>query len=106
MGARWGYYGDWISITPILDPDVDYRSTDLPVGVYLTATHAGEEHRCFVVPPVPDNDDGHWRYVYRGERYRTLSAVARVITGDPTFSGNRFWGLRRRRRRKYHASRR
>jgi hypothetical protein len=98
VAGRWGYTGRWTPVTDLLDPSVDYRAADLPVGVYLSVAYRGTDHRCFVVPPFPDNDKGYWRYVYRGERYRTLSAVARVITGDRTLSGNRFFRLRRRRR--------
>ena len=96
--SRWDWHWEWIDVTPMLSADVDYRAEDLPVGVYVTVTYRGEEHRCFVVPPVPDNDNGLWRYVYRGDRYRTLTAVARAITGEAGLSGNRFFRLRRRRR--------
>lgn len=82
----------------MLDPSVDHCAADLPVGVYLVVLYRGRSHRCFVVPPLPDNPRGFHRYVYQGERYRTLSAVALAITGDRNLSGNRFFKLRRRRR--------
>ena len=36
--------------------------------------------------------------MYRGERFKTLSAIAFIVTGDRWMSGNRFFGLRGRKR--------
>ena len=54
----------------------------------------------FITKPATTIREGRlwWRYIYKGTLYKTLSAVARKITGDPTLSGNRFFNLRRRRR--------
>ena len=98
MSSRWGYKGKWINASEIIDPSVAHRAEDLPVGVYLQVEFKGDTYTTFIVPPVPDNRRGHWRYVYKGERYKTLSAVAQKITGDPNLNGNRFWRLRRRKR--------
>jgi hypothetical protein len=98
MSTRWGYSGSWVNASSILEDGVDHRQSDLPVGVYLTVKYNGEQRTTFVVPPIPDNPYGYWRYVFDGERYRTLSNVAQQITGDPNTSGNRFWRLRRRKR--------
>lgn len=51
------------------------RDPRLPaVGSVLTRLHGGTEHRVTVL------DDG---FEYRGERFRSLSKIARVITGTP-----------------------
>ena len=95
--SRWGYRGPWIDVSDMVNSRVDYRGEDLPVGSSLTVTYKGDDYTVLVVPPVPDNGNGHWRYVYGDERFKTLSAVAALITGDRTLSGNRFFKLRRRR---------
>jgi hypothetical protein len=51
------------------------RDPRLPVaGTVLTRIHGTTEHRVTVL------DDG---FEYQGERYRSLSKIARVITGTP-----------------------
>jgi len=111
---RWGYRGSFHDVTGLIqevmrEGDVDFNSRDLKVGNALSVHYLGVRHTVAVVPPVPDNPKGHWRYVYdesqphspygpEAERYKTLSAVARVITGDRTLSGHRFFKLRRRRK--------
>ena len=90
---------------------VDFDPTyDLRPGHAVTRAYHGESHVVFVVY-VPRSDvcggatitpsaraRGWWRYWYRGQRYRTLSAVASAITGKPLTPGARFFGLRRLRR--------
>ena len=111
---RWGYKGTFHDVTDLIaevlkEGVVAFNSSDLEVGNALSVSYLGVRHTVAVVPPVPDNPKGHWRYVYdesnpgspygsEAERYKTLSAVARVITGDRTLSGHRFFKLRRRRR--------
>lgn len=74
----------------------------LPVGTRLRREWHGGIHEVTITYPAPkpercrarlDEQRGHWRYIYKGERYRSLSAIAYVITGDRTYSGNRFFGL-------------
>lgn len=55
-------------VTPTRDPRLP------PVGAVLTRLHAGKEHRVAVL-------DGSFEY--RGKSYRSLSAIAREITGTP-----------------------
>ena len=108
-GRRWGWPGVWVDLTDLLpeatNAEIDLKATDLVIGHTIMREWKGEEHRVYVVEPVPPatataaaKRRKWWRYVYRGERYKTLSAIARKVTGDPTFSGNRFFRLRRRRR--------
>ena len=52
-------------------------------GTWLSRTWHGEVHQVVVL-------DG--RYEYRGTRYRSLSEIARLITGTQ-WSGPRFFGL-------------
>ena len=50
------------------------RDPRLPaVGTEIVKTHKGEEHRVLVL------DDG---FEYRGERFKSLSAVAKAATGQ------------------------
>jgi len=79
---------------------VDYSSIDLAPGAVLRTTWNGQEYTVSVVEPTGSQQmhKGWWRYIYEGERYKTLSAVARKITGNASLSGNRFFKLRRRRR--------
>ena len=98
MTWNWGYTGEWVDVTEMVSGPVDYRQEDLAVGSILTTTYKGETFTVKVVPPIPINGRGLWRYVYEGERYRSLSAIAALVTGDPTLSGNRFFKLRRRRK--------
>jgi Protein of unknown function (DUF2924) len=63
------------------------RGDDRPiVGTRLVREHDGVEHRVTVL------QDG---YEYEGRRYRSLSAIARAITGT-RWNGWRFFGLRHR----------
>ena len=65
------------------------RDPRLPAsGTVLARVHKGVEHRVTVL-----DDD----FEYRGERYRTLSQVARRISGTP-WNGFLFFGLQRRTR--------
>ncbi len=101
---RWGLPRShkWVDVTPLVDQaeaaGIDLRPSDLPVGSMLRVPYRGAEWTLYVVPPLPDNACGQWRYVVRGERYRSLSAAAYSITGRATDAGPRFWRLRRRRR--------
>jgi hypothetical protein len=67
--------------------DTDCAAT-LKVGTRLVRDWQGTSHQVLIC------DDG---YVYRDRLYRSLSQVARVITGS-NWSGPRFFGLRRRAR--------
>jgi hypothetical protein len=87
-------------------PLVDFDSRDLLVGTLLRRTFNGVEHVVYVVPGPADAPPswlarGWGRYVYRGERYKSLTSIARLVVGagDVRISGNRFFGLRRRRDR-------
>lgn len=92
-------------------PEYDYRGEDLPEGTCVTVSYRGDNHTVYVVWPTGNYTRAprkrtrdaatrrrFGRYLYRGQRFRTLSAVAAFITGDPTMSGNRFFQLRARRR--------
>lgn len=64
------------------------RKGDRPIiGTRLIREWQGVEHTATVV------DDG---YEYQGRRYKSLSAIARAITGT-RWSGPLFWGLRNHR---------
>lgn len=85
-------------------PPVDFEARDLTVGSMLRRTYSGQDHIVYVVPP-PASAPPAWRkrgwgrYLYGGERHKTLTAIARRIVGhaDEHVSGNRFFGLRRKR---------
>lgn len=62
------------------------RAQALSPGLTLVREHGGVEHRVVV------NADG--TCVYSGDTYRSLSAVARAITGT-RWNGHRFFGLRK-----------
>lgn len=85
-----------------LPPQVELDASDLPVGAILIRRYKGEEHMVLVLDPIHSGERarrrGWWRYEYNGRRYKTLSAIAYEITGDRYMSGNRFFGLRLRRR--------
>ena len=57
-----------------------------PVGTVLEKQHANEKHQVKVL------EDG---FEYRGEKYRSLSKIARVITGT-TWNGFLYFGLAER----------
>ena len=59
-------------------------------GTVLTRSHGGVEHRVTVL------DDG---FEYRGERYSSLSKIAREITGT-SWNGFLYFGLQRRTRKR------
>ena len=64
------------------------RKGDRPIsGTRLIREWQGVEHTATVL------DDG---YEYQGRRYKSLSAIARAITGT-RWSGPLFWGLRNHR---------
>jgi Protein of unknown function (DUF2924) len=61
--------------SPPTPRDMAARDPRLPaVGTVLTRTHGTTDHTVIVL------DDG---FEYHGERYRSLSKIARVITGTP-----------------------
>ena len=99
LPTRWDYRGQWTVVNSIMCYQaVDFRAKDMPIGSAIYRDYKGARHWVHVVPPAPINDRGFWRYVYRGERYRTLTAVVRVIApGITNRSGNAFFHLRRRR---------
>ncbi len=93
-------------VTPwVQDQGVDFDATDLVEGSKLATEYNGVTHWVYVVP-CPDGVPATWgprrwgRYVYRGNRHKSLTSIARLIVGpsDPRISGNRLFGLRRRRR--------
>lgn len=55
-----------------------------PVGTQFVRQHGGEEHRVMVL------DDG---FEYRGCKYKSLTAIATLITGTK-WSGPKFFGLK------------
>ena len=66
------------------------RKGDRPIsGTRLIREWQGVEHTATVL------DDG---FEYQGRRYKSLSAIARAITGT-RWSGPLFWGLRNHRGR-------
>ncbi len=67
---------------PPIPPVPDKRS--LKPGTILAREHNGELHRVMVL------DDG---FAWNGATYRSLSEVARAITGT-NWNGPRFFGLR------------
>ena len=95
-------------------PGVELDSADLPLGTTLRRFFKGRHYVVQVVRPIyPGGVDlevarsrGWWRYLYEGRLYKTLSAVTFEITGERHLSGNRFFGLRLRRRRWRRAIRR
>ncbi|HEX5010787.1 MAG TPA: DUF2924 domain-containing protein [Planctomycetota bacterium] len=72
------------------EPPPPRRVSPLRPGVTLTRVWHGVEHRVQVL------DDG---YAWQGRPYRSLSAVAKAITGQH-WSGALFFGLRGRRKKK------
>jgi hypothetical protein len=67
-----------------LHKGVDPPATRLSAGAQLLREWGGKTHRVML--------DGDGRYVYAGRSYRSLSAIAREITGA-RWSGPRFFGL-------------
>ena len=63
------------------------EAATLKSGARLVRTWHGEAHHVLI------RDDG---YVYQDRRYRSLSEIARVITGT-SWSGPRFFGLKAKR---------
>ena len=66
-------------------PRVKREATNLQVGTRLLRDWHGEQHEIVV------ERDG---FNYKGKTYRSLSAVARAITGSHR-GGRRFFGLER-----------
>ena len=90
---------------------IDLDSGDLPRGTNHRRAYNGEVHVVQILSVSPPKRRGArrrdwevarrrrwWRYMYRGERFKTLSAIAFIVTGDRWMSGNRFFGLRGRKR--------
>jgi hypothetical protein len=81
---------------------LDLDAGGLPVGTVLKRWYCDQLHTVYIREPLSVSPEaearGWWRYEYAGERYKTLSAIAFRITGDRYMSGNRFFGLRKRRR--------
>ncbi len=97
--SRWNFKGEFVCVNPYMTRQpVDYTSADMPDGSAIYRDFKGVRHWVYVVPPAPKNSRGFWRYVYRDKRYRTLTAVVRVIAPHlANRSGNDFFRLRRRR---------
>lgn len=66
------------------------RKRDLSVGAVLTREWAGQHHRVMVL------DGG---FAWEGRTYRSLSEIAKAITGTK-WNGPRFFGLREQREAK------
>jgi len=82
--------GNGAAVTTPATPATD-RDPRLPEpGTVLTRTHGGVEHQVTVL------DDG---FEYRGERYTSLSKIAREITGT-NWNGFLYFGLQRRTRKR------
>jgi hypothetical protein len=86
--------------------EIDIDPATLPVGTTLRRWYHGVLYVVEIVFPPAKGSQlsrrarrlGWWRYRYNGQRYKTLTAIAYEITGDRYMSGNRFFGLRKRRR--------
>lgn len=96
----------FVDMTPFMVArGVDFTASDLDVATCITITFRQQTHTVYVVD-CPDGKPACWyerrwgRYIYKGKRYKTLTAIARFIVGktDERINGNRFFGLRRRRR--------
>jgi len=77
----------------VVEPDGSASVRDRrlpPVGAVLTKDHGGEQHQVTVLA------DG---FEYRGERYRSLSRIAKAITGTD-WNGFLFFGLAKRKKRR------
>lgn len=100
MPPKWS--GVWTDATALVAGRHDFQALDLLPGSYLERTYKAATFRVYIVPQLTVSpawaERGWGRYVYLNDRYKTLSTIAAVITGDPTRSGHRFFGLRRRRR--------
>lgn len=72
------------SLVPAVDPDRDPRLP--PAGTPIVRAYQGRDH-CVIVNETD--------FEYAGRRYRSLSAIARQITGTP-WNGVSFFGLARR----------
>lgn len=81
--------------------DANLDASDFPVGTVFRRFYKGEWHEVTICParrppsryPEPARRRSWWRYLYRGTRYKSLSAIAYEITGRRFLSGNRFFGL-------------
>ena len=113
VGDRWAPIWCWrtgfTDVTDLVTAGYcDFSSAShLHPGMKICRRHRGEDHWVYVVPPISGFpatwEARRWgRYIYRGHRYKSLTAVARLIIGDdvgnPRPNGDRFFGLRRRRR--------
>ena len=102
----WGIEYPFVDVTPyFVDQPVDHQAEDLNAGNMITIVYRGTQHTVYVIHPLAGLSKAaqrrRWyRYVYRRKIYKSLSAIASFITGDPTINGNRFFRLRRRRRGK------
>lgn len=75
--------------------------TYLPAGTKLKRVYKGKLYVVTVTRPLPRSHNRRWyRYKYKGKRYRSLSAIAREITGRYHESGPMFFGLTPRKRDK------
>lgn len=82
---------------------VDINARHIPCDATITRMYCGRRYVVEVVDPPSAitpaaQRRGWWRYVFQGERFKSLSAIAFKITGDRFMSGHRFFGLRGRRR--------
>lgn len=85
--VRWRAPVSAADTAPAIEATTPQRDPRLPpVGSILHRTHGGVDHQVTVF------EDG---FEYRGERYASLSRVARAIAGTP-WNGFLFFGLKRR----------
>lgn len=82
----------WVRVLDAALRELAIDPGQIPVGATLWRKYNGVWHRVEVVR--------HFRrgkaFCYDGARHKTLTSIARQITGDPNLSGSRFFGLRRR----------
>lgn len=87
MSARWVQVVDSVLRGVALDPN------DLLPGSVLWRKYKGEWLRVTV---ASGGSRPGKTFLFQGQSFPTLTAVARHITDDPNLSGARFFGLRRR----------
>lgn len=80
-------------------PRIPLVPSDLPTGTVIRKQYRGVEHVVEVVAPIPFKRGAPWRFLYKGQRYRSLSAISVLITGAPGRGGPIFFGLHDQRRK-------
>ena len=85
----------------VMPVGINFDASDFPPGTIFRRFYGGEWHEVKIgrqdVPPTRYPGVAQrrcwWRYIYRGKKYKSLSAIAYKITGRRFLSGNRFFGL-------------